>query len=133
MNKAKKQIKTKKPINFTLVELLVVISIIAILAGMLLPALNATREKARSSNCLANQKNIVSALLQYTMDNDDYTMISNNAKEDWHHLFAQYLGYKFNTSDLEAEKTWKIYKCPSDSGWGPCWRWPGDCWTPIPT
>ena len=58
--------------SFTLIELLVVIAIIAILAAMLLPALSAARERARSATCLSNLKNMGIGATMYGSNNSDY-------------------------------------------------------------
>src|SRR5437867_3988161 len=73
--------------GFTLVELLVVISIIAALAALLLPALNKTKEQGRATLCRSNMKQVVNGILLYSDDNDYYFPwpgdSNSNRDPDW--------------------------------------------------
>lgn len=75
--------------RFTLVELLVVIAIIAILAALLLPALNASREKAQAVKCLGNMKQLGTASLSYLSDNNDYLPGAYWLKETIYYIAPQ--------------------------------------------
>ena len=75
---------------FTLIELLIVVAIIAILAGMLLPALNSAREKARSISCLSKIKQVNLEMNMYADSHDDYLP----ARGSWPVCWATDLGLK---------------------------------------
>ncbi|OQA86487.1 MAG: putative major pilin subunit [Lentisphaerae bacterium ADurb.Bin242] len=100
--------KQESRAGFTLIELLIVVAIIAILAGMLLPALNKTRKTAMGIRCLALLKQTGLGFNLYISDNHEYVLPaihhfgSGSARFTWMSCISEYL----------SKPKAKFYVCP---------------------
>ena len=90
---------------FTLIELLIVISIIAILAAILFPVFARARENARRTSCLSNLKQISLAFIQYSQDYDERTPLTSYPATN----------ISWTTGAAAYMKSTQIFRCPSDS------------------
>lgn len=95
--------------GFTLVELLVVIGIIALLIGILMPALSRARAQAQTVACHANVRQIAIAALMYAQEQKRYVGYAPGI--DRKMLLYPYIGHGQNNNDVEGSQVWN---CPSN-------------------
>ena len=93
--------------NFTLIELLVVIAIIAILAAILLPALNKARERGHLASCTNLHKQLGTAFQQYADGSSDYLPIKKDntrpeGEKHWYQILERSGYYKNAKSELRC-------------------------------
>ena len=99
--------------NFSLIELLVVIAIIAILAALLLPALNKSRSRSKDVGCLSNLKQLGTAARIYY---DYYRVMPEGSDQgNWPNLICAAAGLPKNEWNGNYRKYIGIFRCPSSS------------------
>jgi prepilin-type N-terminal cleavage/methylation domain-containing protein len=98
--------------GFTLIELLVVIAIISLLAAILFPVFASAREKARQTTCLSNEKQLGTALLQYTQDSDELLPSLGDTHDV--NVNGWRTGCSWASCIFPYVKSTGVYLCPDD-------------------